>query len=199
MKKVVFLALAVALSLALNAQTKLNADELFYSQHSDEIMKMFNDECPVLELGDGEGQVFEYGLVDFDGDGIKELWVREVIAENGAFFCRGGDKLEIIATTWFKSFVTVNGNVVCASGSAGTGAFFTSYFVIENSSIAHQASDIKICNLKGKFEHECEFDGTEVPWKWFNSNYEKKYVKGLVPPQNDEWFPFDRLTGADKQ
>ena len=192
--KIIFLAIAVTLSVALNAQTNLNADELFYSQHSDEIMQMFNEECPVLELGDGEGPIFQYGLLDFDGDGIKELWLREVVADNGAFFCRGGDSLQIIATSWSKSFVSINGNVVCASGPAGTGAFFSSYSVVENSAITHYASDVQMYNLEtDKVDHECEYDGKEVSWKWFKGNFDSSSKK-FVAPQNDVWMPFDRLS-----
>jgi len=199
MRKIYTVAIALITTVTLNAQTALNADELFYAQHSEKILQLFNEECPVLELGDGEGLIFQYGLVDFDGDGINELWVREIIGENGAFFCRGGNKLEIIAATWFKSFASVNGNVLCASGPAGTGAFYTSYYVIENSTIAHQATHLMMYSLKGKKEHECEYDGNVVTWKWFNNNYEKKFAKGLVPPQNDEWFPFERLSETDKK
>lgn len=199
MRKFFFLLTAVALSVVLNAQSDYSADELFYSQHIDEIMQKFNDECPVLELGDGEGQIFQYGLVDFDGDGIKELWVNEIIAENGAFFCRGGDSLEIIATSWSKSYISVNGNIVCASGPAGTGAFYVSYSVLENSSVTHFATDLQIYDLgTDKIRHECEYDGNEVQWKWFKKNFNINNKK-FVAPQNDEWFPLERLTGEDKQ
>ncbi len=194
MNKILFIVISVTFSVVLNAQVNLNADEIFYSQHADEIMQMFSDECPVYEINEGDGPIYQYGLVDFDGDGINELWLKEIVAENGAFFCRGGDSLEIIATTWSKSFVSVNGNVVCASGPAGTGAFFASYSVIENSSITHFASDVQMYNLEtDNVDHECEYDGKEVTWKWFKNNFDNNSKK-FVAPQNDTWLPFERLS-----
>ena len=134
-----------------------------------------------------------YGLIDLDGDGIKELWIKDSAGENGAFFCRGNDKLEIIATTWFKSFASVSKNVLCASGHAGTGAFFSSYYIIENSTIAHQASDLQTYNLENdKMIHECEYDGNVVSWKWFKK-YLAHFGKKFVAPENNDWRPFDRL------
>ena len=194
MRKCFFLTIAVVLSVVLNAQTNLSADEIFYSQHVDEIMQMFSNECPVYEINDGEGPVYQYGLVDFDNDGIKELWLNEIVAENGAFFCRGGDSLEIIATTWSKSYVSANGNIVCASGPAGTGAFYAFYSVIENSAITHYASDLQTYNLEtDKVDHECEYDGKEVTWKWFKNNFDVNSEK-FVAPENKVWLPFERLS-----
>ena len=191
MKKIFFLAIAVALSIVLNAQTQFTADEFFYSQRSDKILQMMYDECPSL----GEDATFQYGLVDFDQDGISELWVRDASGDNGAFFCCGGGKLEIIAAAWSKSHVSVKGNVVCSSGSAGTGAFYTLYCVIENSTLAHNASDMQLHNFEtNKLVHECEYDGKEVSWKWFKSNFLKKIGEGFDAPQNDVWMPFERLS-----
>ena len=192
MKKTFFLAIAIAFSVVLDAQVNLTDDERFYSRHSDEIMQMFNEECPVLEIDTGEGQVFVYALVDFDGDGKNELWVREIIGDNGAFFCRGGDSLAIIMATWFKSFASVNGNVLCAAGPAGTGAFFSSYSVLENSAIAHYGSDLMIYNVEtDTVDHECEYDGNEVSWSWFENHF---HSNKFVEPHNDEWLPFERLS-----
>lgn len=194
MRRIFFLTLAIVMSAMLNAQTNLTADEIFYSQHVDEIMQKFSDECPVYEINDGEGPVYRYGLVDFDGDGIMELWLNEIVAENGAFFCRGGDSLEIIATTWSKSYVSVNKNIVCASGPAGTGAFYASYSVLENSAITHFAFDMQMYNIEtDKVDHECEYDGKEVAWKWFKKNFDVNSEK-FVAPENKVWLPFERLS-----
>ena len=194
MRKTFLLAIVIVLSTVINAQTNLSADEIFYSQHVDEIMQMFSDECPVYEINEGDGPVYQYALVDFDGDGIMELWLKEIVAENGAFFCHGGDSLEIIAVTWSKSFVSVNGNIVCASGPAGTGAFYAAYSVIENSAVTHFATDMQIYNIEtDKVDHECEYDGKEVTWKWFKNKFDNNSKK-FVEPHNDVWLPFERLS-----
>lgn len=193
MKRLVLIFVAILAVAYLNAQSTLNADEQFYSQHYDEILTLFNEECPVLEYSDDKNMKFKYGLIDLDGDGIKELWIKDSAGENGAFFCHGNDKLEIIATTWFKSFASVSGNVLCTSGPAGTGAFFSAYYVIENSSIAHHAFDMQMYNLEtDKMTHECEYDGKEVTWKWFKK-FKAPFEKKLVAPEHNDWLPFDRL------
>ncbi|MBR5982529.1 MAG: hypothetical protein IK025_02245 [Bacteroidales bacterium] len=192
MKKLVLIFITTIAFASIKAQSSHNADEQFYSQHYDEILNLFNEECPVLEYSDDKNMTFEYGLIDLDGDGINELWVRETTGENEAFFCRGNGKLEIIATTWFKSFASVSGNVLCAEGPAGTGAFFSTYYVIENSTIAHHASDLQQCNLNSKISHECEYDGNEVSWKWFKK-FKATFAQKFVAPENNDWQPLDKL------
>ena len=193
MKKLSFIFVMIFAFASIKAQSTFDADEKFYSQHYDEILTLFNEECPVLQYSEDKNMTFEYGLIDFDSDGINELWVRESSGENGAFFCRGNGKLEIIATTWFKSFASVSGNVLCTSGPAGTGAFFSAYYVIENSSIAHQAFDMQMYNMEtDKMNHECEYDGKEVSWKWFKK-FKSPFEKKLVAPEHNDWQPLSKL------
>jgi len=194
MRRLVVIAMAFVFATVANAQVNLSADERFYAQHYDEILDMFNEDCPVLQLGDGEGLFFNYSLIDIDGDGVMELWVHEIFGNNGAFFCRGNDTLELITTTWFKSFASRSGNVFCASGPAGTGAFFSSYYVIENSTIAHFASEIQMYNFQtDDIDYECEYDGKEVKKAWFKEKLQNNDYVGLSALENDTWMPYDRL------
>ena len=69
-----------------------------------------------------------------DSDGIPELWLRTE-DEDGAFFCMGGDAPQLIATENWK----IKGNIcqhgVLVAGSAGTGAFYAHYVLLENSRV----------------------------------------------------------------
>ena len=76
----------------------------------------------------------KFALVDIDSDGIPELWLRTE-DEDGAFFCMGGDAPQLIATENWK----IKGNIcqhgVLVAGSAGTGAFYAHYVLLENSRV----------------------------------------------------------------
>ena len=58
MKRLVLIFVAILAVAYLNAQSTLNADEQFYSQHYDEILTLFNEECPVLEYSDDKNMKF---------------------------------------------------------------------------------------------------------------------------------------------
>ena len=86
------------------------------------------------DAGELPNDFTKFALVDIDSDGIPELWLRTE-DEDGAFFCMGGDAPQLIATENWK----IKGNIcqhgVLVAGSAGTGAFYAHYVLLENSRV----------------------------------------------------------------
>lgn len=75
-----------------------------------------------------------YQLLDIDGDGKYELWVRDGGGDEGALFTFKNGKPQIVTHENYRMRIAIKGNLVSVGGSAGTGAFVTEYYLIENSS-----------------------------------------------------------------
>ena len=165
----------------------LNEDEKFYSQHFDEILALIRNEHPLGELMLGR-----YALIDIDGDGIKELWIKDVIDENGAFVCRGGGKLEIIALQYQMMTINLYGNTICQSGHAGTGAFYARYVKLENSAVAEVFTDLQLINFETEEEeHECTVNDKDISYEDF-----LKIENALPKPKSPKakmWQSVERL------
>lgn len=87
------------------------------------------------EVGSVVADFTKFALIDIDGDGTPELWLRTEDDNEGAFFCMGGGKPKLITTETWK----IKGNIcehgVLVAGSAGTGAFYANYVLLENSRV----------------------------------------------------------------
>ncbi len=187
MRIIFILILVVSLLSACSNQAALNADEKYYSQHYDKILKLLDDEHPEREL-----VLSEYALVDIDGDGISELWVRDSTNINGAFFCRGGDELEIVEILYCMTTVRFMGSTVCLSGNGGFGEYFVQYVKLENSSVAYITHDLQFYDYEtDSTEHYCQFNYDYLPYEKFQE-IENALPEG-VEPSADKWYPIERL------
>lgn len=74
-----------------------------------------------------------YQLLDIDGDGKMELWVRNGDDEEGALFTFSNGKPVLVTHENYKMRIGINGNLVTVGGGAGTGAYMNKYYIIENS------------------------------------------------------------------
>lgn len=88
------------------------------------------------DVGEMPNDFTKFALVDIDMDGTPELWLRTDDDNDGAFFCMGSGNPKLITTENWK----IKGNIcehgVLVAGSAGTGAFYAQYVLLQNSDVA---------------------------------------------------------------
>ncbi len=75
----------------------------------------------------------KYQILDVDGDGHYELWVRNGNNEEGALFTFSNGKPVLVTHENYRMRMSINGNLVTVGGGAGTGAFVNKYYLIEGS------------------------------------------------------------------
>ncbi len=191
MRKLLFLIVPMLLQSVSVRSQALNADELFYSKNYNKVIELIKYEHPEMEL-----YMPKYTLIDIDRDGINELWVRDESGENGIFICRGGDNLKSIALEYGLRSVKFFGNVVCEFGSAGSGALYSYYVNLENSSIVETFSDLQLINYETEEEtHECGLNGEDISYEEFQK-IAKALPKG-AKPKAKKWMPLERLSTAN--
>lgn len=164
-----------------------NEDEAYYSQHYGEVVRLIKDEHPMRDKF-----MEKYALIDIDGDGIKELWVSDESGDNGIFICRGGDKMEVVATKYDMMGVSFRGGAVCQGGQAGAGAVYTYYAKLEKSRIAYFMYDMETYNVVTDDEdHECVKNGEEISYEEFLKI--KDTYPEAVEPSAENWKPIEDL------
>jgi hypothetical protein len=137
MKKYLIIAAAVALALSgcknTPAETpvkKVDAQK-FFKENIEKVEALCME-----ERASDEAEFFgaSYTYVDIDKDGVDELYVRDEVSDSGWLLCCGADTLQLVAAENYKLHLSQLGNILMLSGSAGTGAFYSGYYEIVNSS-----------------------------------------------------------------
>ncbi|MDD7319006.1 MAG: hypothetical protein SOZ80_08455 [Prevotella sp.] len=88
------------------------------------------------EEGGEIGDLTKFALIDIDGDGIMELWLRSGDEQaEGVLFAMGDGMPKLITSEDWKIKAAFARHGVIVSGSAGTGVFHAKYVLLRNSSI----------------------------------------------------------------
>ena len=98
----------------------------------------------------GEKVTFDkYALIDFDEDNNPELWLSAENDENQAIYAMGHDKIEMVASTYYKThFIFHENNVIGSAGSCGTGCFNADYVKLEQSKPLYRFTDFQEYNYQ---------------------------------------------------
>lgn len=87
------------------------------------------------DVGEMPFDFTKFALIDIDMDGIPELWLRNEDDTDGAFYCMGAGNPKLITTENWKIKGNITNHGVIVAGSAGTGAFYANYVLLQNSDV----------------------------------------------------------------
>ncbi len=104
----------------------------------------------------------KWQYVDLDGDGINEVWMRDMAEEYGAFFAVNDDYLTLIGieSERFQAYTreTKDGKgYFCKSGSAGGPSYYTEIVALQDSRIVERFNQLQVYE-----DVEAELNGEEL-------------------------------------
>jgi hypothetical protein len=140
-------------------------DKAFYASHIADIEKEWGNSDI---LSDNSELPTNYALIDIDGDGRQELYLRNENNEDGGLFCYGDGKITSITFEMYKRVLYVYGNKIECGGSVGTGVVYYDGYELQNSRIKQHVT----------YELEFGFDSDGQPCK--SEYYNKKDAAGTV-------------------
>jgi hypothetical protein len=91
-------------------------------------------------LSDNTSLPTKYALIDIDGDGRQELYLRNENNGDGGLFCSGGDKIRSITFEMYKSVIYFYGNKIECGGGMGTGVICYDGYELKNSKVKEKFS-----------------------------------------------------------
>lgn len=100
------------------------------------------------DVGEMPNDFTKFALIDIDGDGIPELWLRDEQDLIGAFYCMGSGTAKLFMTEDWKLKGNITDNGVMVAGSAGTGAYYARYVLLKNSTVADDVNYMASFNLE---------------------------------------------------
>ena len=170
MKKVFFFA-TLALLLAAcggnpNQQNKQTTDKAAVLQKADSpsaeqfaaMQEIYDD----AEDDHGWKPLCKWQYVDLDGDGINEVWMRDMAEEYGAFFALSDGYPELIGieTERFQPYtreIKDGKGYFCKSGSAGGPSYYTEIIALQDSHIVERFNQLQVYE-----DVEAELNGEEL-------------------------------------
>lgn len=104
----------------------------------------------------------KWQYVDLDGDGVNEVWMRDMAGEYGAFFALNDDYLELIGieTERFQPYtreIKDGKGYFCKSGSAGGPSYYTEIIALQDSRIVERFNQLQVYE-----DVEAELNGREL-------------------------------------
>ena len=104
----------------------------------------------------------KWQYVDLDGDGINEVWMRDMAEEYGAFFAVNDDYLALIGieSERFQAYtreIKDGKGYFCKSGSAGGPSYYTEIIALQDSRIVERFNQLQVYE-----DVEAELNGEEL-------------------------------------
>ena len=104
----------------------------------------------------------KWQYVDLDGDGINEVWMRDMAEEYGAFFAVNDDYLALIGieSERFQAYtreIKDGKGYFCKSGSAGGPSYYTEIIALQDSHIVERFNQLQVYE-----DVEAELNGREL-------------------------------------
>ena len=151
MKRFFFLAaLIAALTLAAcggnsGKQNNQTAQESLSKADFDAMQEIYDDS----EEDHGWKPLCKWQYVDLDGDGINEVWMRDMAEEYGAFFAVNDDYLALIGieSERFQAYtreIKDGKGYFCKSGSAGGPSYYTEIIALQDSHIVERFNQLQV-------------------------------------------------------
>lgn len=164
-----------------------SAAETFFAKNAKQVESEFHRETGVVPE--------TYAMVDLDGDGNEELWVLGDSGSSSMVFCSGGGEIASVLVCDFRQRISLYDNYVFVAGGAGTGAYFTSTTVLEDSRVKMQMGDLELTDMEGNTTHECSVGEKDVTYEEYLSLMPKGRADAY-PLVSSRFRPWERLTGA---
>ena len=104
----------------------------------------------------------KWQYVDLDGDGVDEVWMRDMAEEYGAFFTLGDDYPTLIGveSDRFKAYtreIRDGKGYFCKSGSAGGPSYYTEIVTLQGSRVTGRYTELQVYE-----DVEAELNGVEL-------------------------------------
>jgi|GEM_PF-4594526 len=104
----------------------------------------------------------KWQYVDLDGDGVNEVWMRDMAEEYGAFFAANDDYLALIGieSERFQAYtreIKDGKGYFCKSGSAGGPSYYTEIIALQDSHIVERFNQLQVYE-----DVEAELNGREL-------------------------------------
>lgn len=180
-KKIILVMAAALASMLMQAQNEEERAVNFYMAHYGEIAKMW-------QARQGTDEAFRTGipthwtLVDVDGDGCLELWLRSNDGSEQAMLASGGEqRVQEVARASSAEQLSLEGNAVVVTRILDRGSLSKNYAVLRQSAVEERLTDLMTERTPGmlpmEYDHTYSYPGVDDPKK--AAKAAKKLLKAI--------------------
>lgn len=145
-------------------------------EHMDEMCQLYDNYYQL----ENKVKFDKFALHDFDEDDNPELWLSSDNGDSQAIYSIVAGKIQMVASTYFKTHFLFHSNTIGSAGGCGTGCFAAQYVTLEHSLPQRKFEDNQSYNYQtDEMESTYVMDGKEI-----STQEGEKFLKSLGEPED---------------